>query len=301
MPVPALRRLDLPANVSLYDEISREALSCGWKRRELERTAREHPALIVRRGRNILTAVAGGGLAYAFESDRAFIESFPAMFESLLPKLRRELHADNVQFRLTHNPSRPLIEPVLRNLSFLPSRSWLQFTLPRTPPLAKAPAPKGVRLRDGGIEELDEIVRLERSCFPDTPLPTEVLRGRIASGDERVLLAIAGKTVAGFALYERADDGAGYLGVLAVDPHYRSRGIGAALTMRVASTLFAEGAAQLGLKTDDDNAAAIRLYIRLGFRQTQAGRDYSRPADPRVISRQKKLSEGTVIRFGGWR
>jgi hypothetical protein len=41
--------------------------------------------------------------------------------------------------------------------------------------------------------------------------------------------------------------------------------------------------------------------VRLGFKQTTAGRDYTRPTDPRAITRIKKTSEGTLIRFGGWR
>jgi hypothetical protein len=43
------------------------------------------------------------------------------------------------------------------------------------------------------------------------------------------------------------------------------------------------------------------LYVRLGFKQTLAGRDYSRPTDPREIKAMKIAGEGTLIRFGGWR
>jgi ribosomal protein S18 acetylase RimI-like enzyme len=89
--------------------------------------------------------------------------------------------------------------------------------------------------------------------------------------------------------------------VLAVGERWRGRAIGASLTLRVAKALFAEGAPRLDLKTDEDNATAIRLYRSLGFRQEGAGRDYDRPTDPRLIAAMRKASEGTLIRFGGWR
>jgi ribosomal protein S18 acetylase RimI-like enzyme len=302
MPLNPIRRLTAPVAPSLYHETSREALSCGWSPRETEKTEREHPELIVRRGACVLAALAGGGLAYAFENERDFVEHFPAMLEALLPKLRRALQAETVRFRLLHNPSRPLVEPVLKRLWFAPARSWLQFSLARKSPLPKLALPKGVNIREGGVADVDDLIRIDRESFPDTPLPSEVLRSRIASGDERVLVATAGAEVAGFAMYERLDDETGYLGIVAVAEAYRERGIGAALTLRVAKALFAEGVERVDLKTDDDNSAAIRLYTRLGFRQTAAGRDYARPTDPRAITQLKKTAAGgTMIRFGGWR
>ena len=114
-------------------------------------------------------------------------------------------------------------------------------------------------------------------------------------------LATVGSDLAGFAIYDPARDGVGYLYVLAVAEAYRGRGIGEGLTVRVAKPVFAEGAQRLDLRTADNNATAIRLYVRMGFRQVAAGRDYTRPVDPRAITRIKKTSEGTVIRFGGWR
>jgi hypothetical protein len=41
--------------------------------------------------------------------------------------------------------------------------------------------------------------------------------------------------------------------------------------------------------------------VRLGFKQSAAGRDYTRPTDQRVIEQMQKQGEGIVIRFGGWR
>ena len=294
------RRIDIATGGSLYDEISSHVLSAPWSRTEVEQTERNHPNLVVRRRANIVAAIESGGLAYGFESQSAFIDLFAEMFDELLPRVRRELAVDAVRFRLLHNPARPIVEPVLRKLWFTPLRSWLAFSLEKRTPLPKIAAIKGVTFRDGGVDDLDELVRIDRECFPDTPMPAQALRRAIENSD-RVLLAMVGGSVVGNAIYRRADDGGGYLWVLGVAAEHRQRGIGEALVVRVAKKLFAQGADRVDLKTEDDNGDAIRLYRKLGFVQTVAGRDYSRPTDPRAIARVKKTSEGTLIRFGGWR
>jgi ribosomal protein S18 acetylase RimI-like enzyme len=300
MALKPVRRIGTNAGESLYDEIAQQVLAVPWSRAELDQVEREHPDLIVRRDGNVLAALANGSLAYAFQSQSAFIDLFPAMFEQLLPRIRRELDVDSVRFRLLHNPARPIVEPVLKNLWFTARPAWFGFSLAKKTPLPKIAAIKGVKFRDGGLDDVAEMIRIDRECFPDTPMPTEAMRRSIEQG-ERALIAIADGRVAGYALYRRVDEREGYLWVLVVSAGYRGRGIGEALTVRVAKKLFAEGVDHVDLKTDDDNAAAIRLYVRLGFKQTIAGRDYARPTDPRAITRLKKTSEGTLIRFGGWR
>ena len=133
MAVRQLRRLGQPASVSLYDEMEAQALHALYFRRDIERVEAEHPDLIVRRGANILLAQQAGvaKLAYSFESDRAFTELFPDMLDALLPRIRRVLRADSVRFRLSHSPSRPLVEPVVKRLLFQPKREWLQFDIDR--------------------------------------------------------------------------------------------------------------------------------------------------------------------------
>ncbi len=199
MPVKPLRRISPVVGSSLCDEMAQEALSASPSRDELERTEREHPELIVRRSGNVLVALyPRGALAYAFRRDREFVEHFPAMFEELLPHARRA-GIDRLTFRLLHNPSRPVVEPVLRKLWFTPKKAWIQFSLTRKEMPAKLPAPSRVRFRGGGLDDLEDIVRLDHECFPNTPIPSEVLRARIMQG-EGVLLAIAGREVAGCAL-----------------------------------------------------------------------------------------------------
>src|SRR5947207_738072 len=106
MAITPLRRIEAPARPGLYVEIMKEALSEGVSRRDLSLTEREHPELILRREGSILAAARAGtsSLAYAFRSERDFVELFAGMFEELVPKVRRTLHSDTIRFRLTHSP-----------------------------------------------------------------------------------------------------------------------------------------------------------------------------------------------------
>jgi ribosomal protein S18 acetylase RimI-like enzyme len=126
------------------------------------------------------------------------------------------------------------------------------------------------------------------------------MRERIATSDG-VLVATRGKEIAGFCIAGMAAQDAGYIYVLAVDESHRGHGVGAALTTRTCKKLFAKGAERVDLTTDDDNGDAIRLYVRLGFTQSSAGRDYARPVSERAIKQAREQNEGVLIRFGGWR
>jgi ribosomal protein S18 acetylase RimI-like enzyme len=302
MPVRQLRRIGPRVGEGLYDQLRARLLHDTLFRGETDALARDHPGLILRRGDNILVAAPhadAARLLYGFESVAAFVEEFPAMLETMLPLVRRELRADGVRLRLSYSPARTSVEPVLKRLWFQPRRDWLQFSLERGGRLPAAPAAR-VKFRDGSAADAEELARIDREAFPDTPLGVEAMSGLIERGGAP-LLAIAGGEIAGCCLYAQPDPGEGYIFVLAVSERYRRMGTGAALTVRAARRLFSEGAQRVGLTTDESNGAAIRLYVSLGFRQTLAGRDYTRPTSDKAIERMKSEGTGTLIRFGGWR
>jgi len=303
MPVRTPRRLDRPAGPSLHDRLSVPALSWADVPDRVARVERDHPELIVERDGNILSALVDYDvvpLVYAFESDRAFVEHFPAMLERLLPALRRALGASRVRFRLSHSPSRPLVEPVLKKLWFTPQRGWLEFTLDRAG-VPKAPLPSGVKVRDATPDDAEAMTAVDRQAFPNTPMAPEAMRDLLEGGELRGLVATRRNEVVAISLYALYAGGDGYLATLATAEAERGRGIGAALVARTARRLFAEGARHVRLRTEQDNAGAIRFYIRFGFRQTAAGRDYVRPTDAREVERMKSQKRGTLIKFGGWR
>jgi ribosomal protein S18 acetylase RimI-like enzyme len=283
--------------------LSQEALSCPYSERELADLERLHPRLIVERAGDILAAISHGQaivLPYAFQSSRSFADNFEPMFERLLPLARKVYDADTVRFRLTYGSARPAVEPVLQRLWFSPKKAWFHFSLAKGVASPRVAAPKGVKFRAGGPADVDALLVVDREAFPSSPVSRKDLLAML-EGTGEVLVAERRGSAVGFALYDEDTPGTAYLRTLAVLGEARGEGIGAALTLRVAKAMFAGTATRLDLRTDDDNARAIRLYTWLGFRHAGAGRDYERPADPRVVEAMRKGHEGTFIKFGKWR
>lgn len=301
MTVRQLRRIGAPIGNSLADEIDAHVVSGTYWRSDIEAAAEAHPELIMRDGDNVVFALPRPAtpLVYGFESEHAFADRFPAMLDRLLPLVRKAYGADSVRLRWSYGPGRMLAEGVLKRLYFSPVRDWLEFTLERPAKLPGAPAVKGVRFRDATDADVPAMVRIDAQAFPDTPIPVDAFRERMQ--EERAIAATVGGELSGFVTFSQPEPGRGYIGILGVGESHRERGIGEALTLRACRELFRDGATSVMLTTDQDNGPGLRLYTRLGFRQTAAGRDYRRPTDPKAIAKLKKSGEGTLIRFGGWR
>jgi ribosomal protein S18 acetylase RimI-like enzyme len=271
-------------------------------RSQLDPFIEAHPEFVLEDGDNLLAAVLAGDdarLAYAFENERVFATRFPAMLEMLLPRMEKA-GASRVRVSLSYNPARPLVEPVLKRLSFRPRRDWIKFSLERNAAKSAGTAtPSGVRFRDAADGDKPELARIDAEAFPDTPLTESGMRQRIGDAGT-VLVAMRGSAIAGFSVAGMVDEGVGYIYILAVRDEERGSGIGSSLIARVCKRLFKDGAGIVELRTDADNGDAIRLYVRLGFKQTAAGREYARPVNEREL-RQMEKRDGVLIRFGGWR
>src|SRR5581483_8617222 len=244
--------------------LSSEVLSCVYWRRDLDRVEREHPDLVVEREGNLMAAIPSGDakLAYAFTSEAAFTEHFPPMLEQLVPRIRRAFAAETVRLRLTHNPARPIVEPVLKRAWFTPKRRWLEFAIERRTLPASGAVPRTMKIREAAPADAEAIAALDREAFPDTPEAASSIRRRLESGGMAAILATFRDEPIAFCSFAQPDLGEGYIHTLAVTSARRNEGIGEALTMRAVRRLFADGAQRVALTTDDDNAASIRLYMK---------------------------------------
>jgi len=146
--------------------------------------------------------------------------------------------------------------------------------------------------------------RLLRKSFVVRPL--EISDGRILASlhredfvrpwtDGEFESLLSQETVFGFAAIEEGTPGSKPCGfvlarhaageaeilTIAVSRALRRRGIGRMLMDAVLRTLHAERAEALFLEVDENNAPAIALYRRLGFRQVGHRRDYYRDATAR--------------------
>ena len=104
--------------------------------------------------------------------------------------------------------------------------------------------------------------------LPDLPDVTGGVAEDIRSGG--VFVAVAGKTLAGVLFTGRNGDTL-HLRNVAVDPAFGGQGIGSALVRHAESIARDRGLARLALATHSAMTGNLRLYARLGWRQT--GRD----------------------------
>ena len=178
----------------------------------------------------------------------------PAQVVQLLRQLRAAGELAEVQ-----RCNLPQTDPaLLADLAVGEPAHWDYLWTRTAPPVL----PKQHRLIPLTAEQTDEVRALMRRAFPDAytrPGDPDVRRWYGIREQDR--LVACGADVS---------RGVGYIAGLAVDPQFRGRGLGAALTSAMAARVLAEfGVASLGVMVDNHRAA--RLYRRLGFTQV-AGR-----------------------------
>jgi ribosomal protein S18 acetylase RimI-like enzyme len=116
--------------------------------------------------------------------------------------------------------------------------------------------------------DLDALLALERQAFTTDHLSRRQYRHHIVSESARVLVAVDGSGLLGKAvLFLRGNTDIARLYSIAVAHVARGRGVGEALVRAVERTARALGRRRLRLEVRQDNAGAIRLYERLGYRR----------------------------------
>jgi mycothiol synthase len=141
--------------------------------------------------------------------------------------------------------------------------------------LPDTPAPAGVRLVPWTAERDAEIRLAYNDAFRDrgfAGFDEDDWAGATFSKQagfraDLSFLAVAGDTLTGFVLCEDGDEpGVGWIDTVGVRPAQRAHGIGSALILRALEAMRDAGLATAGLRVNEDNARARRVYDRLGFR-----------------------------------
>ena len=134
-----------------------------------------------------------------------------------------------------------------------------------------------VSIRAANPSDLDAIFALEHAAFSADRLSRRSLRAFIKSAHRPLLVAVLDKSLVGYALVAlRQGAPAARLYSIAVDPRIGRRGVGRALIAACERYAARMGAIALRLEVRYDNAAAIALYEKMGFRQfAQCDRYYA--------------------------
>jgi len=132
------------------------------------------------------------------------------------------------------------------------------------PVICKLP---GIRL--AGPDELDALVRLEHASFDGDRMSRGQYRGHLASSSAQVLVAVDAKRLllGSAVVFFRKGSGVARLYSLATDPAARGKGVARALLTAVEAAARLRHCRCVRLEVRSDNAAAIALYERSGYRR----------------------------------
>ena len=117
--------------------------------------------------------------------------------------------------------------------------------------------------------DFHDLYAIEEVCFPPPERFTRrYMRQLIASSNSAAWIAEQDGNLRGFAIVEWTQQISGvvaYIATIEVLPESRKLGVGAELLRRLEGSANAERAIAITLHVDIENAAAIRLYQRLGY------------------------------------
>jgi len=127
----------------------------------------------------------------------------------------------------------------------------------------------GPRVRRAAASDLDDLVALEERSFSSDRLSRAQYRRHLDSESALVLVASANHHLflGSAVLFFRKRSTVARLYSLATRPEARGQGVGAALLEAAATAARRRGSRALRLEVRTDNAAAIGLYERHGFRR----------------------------------
>jgi ribosomal-protein-alanine N-acetyltransferase len=134
---------------------------------------------------------------------------------------------------------------------------------------------------------LDDVLTLEQDLFVDDRWTERTYWSELGRLDPRhYLVAVDGEAVQGYAgLCDYPDEA--FVQTLAVARAAQGRGLGASLLQALLDEATRRGQRRVLLEVRADNAPAIALYERFGFRRTGVRRGYYQPsgADALVMTR----------------
>ena len=127
-----------------------------------------------------------------------------------------------------------------------------------------------VTIEDLSIRDLDRLHEIEKQCFKDEAFTKEQIVQLLKEYNSIGLVARADGRIVGFVLgMIHVDRKAMHGHILTIDisPTYRRRRVGQRLLQEMENIFKQKGVKTSHLEVREDNAAAISLYIALGYKE----------------------------------
>ena len=146
----------------------------------------------------------------------------------------------------------------------------------------------GLVVRDAVIGDLDAIAQLERDSFPQDQVSRRAFAYALRASERPVIAVTIGGELAGYVLIALSKGGrSARIYSIAVDPRFARRGVGAALLAATEKYALRHEREAVTLEVRYDNAAAIALYEKWGYRPFGEHKDYY--TDGATALRYKKV------------
>ena len=180
--------------------------------------------------------------------------------------------------------NRSSLQQALDARGFVRIRTLHQLRRDAAEPLPDVPLPAGISLRPFAVgRDEDAWLRVNAAAFAHHPEQGEWTADDLRAREEEpwfdpagFLLAERDGSVIGFHWTKVHEDGNGEVYVLGVDPAAQGLKLGKALLVAGLRLLADRGCPQVLLYVDEDNAAAMQLYERTGFRRFDADSQWRR-------------------------
>lgn len=134
-----------------------------------------------------------------------------------------------------------------------------------------APNTAWLKLRPAIPSDLESLIAIDARCFPaGIVYSRQEIAALLRARDVLTIVAQSGQAIIGFASLRVWGPGSsvlnGELVTLDVLPEYRRRHVGRRLYQAVEETLGVRSSSRIELHVAVSNAAAIRFYLRFGYR-----------------------------------
>lgn len=139
-----------------------------------------------------------------------------------------------------------------------------------------------------GLEDIEEVVTIERASFP-SPWSRNMFLEEMRNSNSRLVVFKVRSTVVGYACFWAVVDEA-HLMNIAVHPERRHEGLGRLMMGRIESMCLDEGLTRIILEVARRNIPARNLYRSCGFSTIGFRRNYYSVARDDALVMEKRLT-----------
>ena len=132
-------------------------------------------------------------------------------------------------------------------------------------------------IEDASIRHLDRLYEIETECFDEEAFTKQQIAHLLSDYNSVSLIAKANGEVIGFVIgtiYIERNSLTGHILTIDILPTHRRKGIAQKLLQEIEKIFKEKGVNASRLEVREDNIAALRLYLKLGYKKVAKLKNY---------------------------